>query len=334
MHCTYFLALTASIVAVAGASADGPAKPRTGVPVARSLAENEIEDATKTEAVAPGAAGARVTRAQILLDRARFSPGEIDGVYGGDFGIAVTGYQENHGLKPTGIIDAEMWRLLNIDAGPLLSTYTITQADEKGPFQPTPADEQARAKMKWMGFETPGEELGERFHCSPKLLTELNPGKKLDIPGERIIVPNVRRAAARLAIRVVVSKSKRTVTAYGAGDKELAQYPATIGDSHDPLPIGDWRVTKVVQYPWFNYNPVHFWNANPKEAIAILPPGPRNPVGEVWIGLTKEHYGIHGTPDPGHIRHDESAGCIRLTNWDAVDLSHMVRPGTPIILEE
>jgi len=334
MHLTYLFAVTASIVALTGAGAAGPPKPRTGVPVARSLGENQIEDATKTDPVGPGAAGARVTRAQILLDRARFSPGEIDGVYGGDFGIAVKGYQENHGLKPTGTIDAEMWRLLNSDPGPLLSTYTITQADEKGPFQPTPADEQARAKMKWMGFETPGEELGERFHCSPKLLAELNPGTKLDAAGERITAPNVRRAAARLAIRVVVSKSKRTVTAYGAGGKELAQYPATIGDSHDPLPIGNWSVTKVVRYPWFNYNPVHFWNANQKEAIAILPPGPRNPVGEVWIGLTKEHYGIHGTPDPGHIRHEESAGCIRLTNWDAVDLSHMVRPGTPIVLEE
>ena len=188
----------------------------------------------------PGATGPRVVRAQILLDRARFSPGEIDGVYGDDFGIAVKGYQENHGLKPTGTIDAEMWRLLDIDAGPLLLTYTITRADEKGPFQPTPADVQEKAKMKWLGFETPEEELGERFHSSPKLLAELNPGKKLDTAGERITVPNVRHAAVRLASRVVVSKSKRTVIAYGAGDKELAQYPATMGGTHDPLPIGHW----------------------------------------------------------------------------------------------
>jgi hypothetical protein len=96
-----------------------------------------------------------VVRAQILLDRARFSPGEIDGVYGDDFGIAVKGYQENHGLKPTGTIDAEMWRLLDSDAGPLLLTYTITQADEKGPFLPLPEDIQEKAKMKWLGFETP-----------------------------------------------------------------------------------------------------------------------------------------------------------------------------------
>jgi lipoprotein-anchoring transpeptidase ErfK/SrfK len=227
-----------------------------------------------------------------------------------------------------------MWRLLDGDAGPLLLTYTITQADEKGPFQRAPADVQEKAKMKWLGFEKPEEELGERFHSSPKLLAELNPGKKLDAAGEQITVPNVRRAAVSLALRVVASKSKRTVIAYGAGAKELVQYPATMGGMHDPLPIGHWTITSVVHYPWFNYDPELFWNANPKQATAILPPGPNNPAGTVWIGLSKEHYGIHGTPDPGHIRHGESAGCIRMTNWDADDLSHMVRRGTPVVLEE
>jgi len=213
-------------------------------------------------------------------------------------------------------------------------TYRITRADEKGPFQPEPADIQEKAKLKWLGFETPGEELGERFHCSPKLLAELNSGEKLDTAGERISVPNVRHASARIALRVVVSKSKRTVIAYGAGGKELAQYPATIGGTHDPLPIGNWIVTSVLHYPWFNYDPDLFWNADPKKATAILPPGPRNPAGAAWIGLSKEHYGIHGTPDPGHIRHGESAGCVRLTNWDVESLSHMVRRGIPVVLEE
>src|SRR6202166_2357092 len=217
MGLTYLLMVTASILVLAGSGADRPVERRAGAPVARSLAVNEIEDSTKTGVVGPGATGPRVVRAQILLDRARFSPGEIDGVYGDDFGIAVKGYQENHGLTPTGTIDAEMWRLLNTDAGPLLLTYTITKADEKGPFQPIPADIQEKAKMKWLGFETPGEELGERFHCSPNFFAELNPGEKLETAGERITVPNVRHAAMRLASRVVVSKSKRTVIAYGAG---------------------------------------------------------------------------------------------------------------------
>jgi len=334
MRLTYLLVITTSILALADANAAGPAKSRAGVSAGGSLATNEIEDSTKTGAVGPGATGPRVVRAQILLDRARFSPGEIDGVYGDDLGITVKGYQESHGLKPTGTIDAEMWRLLDSDAGPVLLTYTITQADEKGPFLPLPADVQEKAKMKWLGFETPEEELGERFHSSPKLLAELNPGKNLDTAGERITVPSVRHAAGRLALRVVVSKSKRTVIAYGAGGRELAQYPATIGDTHDPLPIGHWTITSVVHYPWYNYDPEHFWNADPKQAKAVLPPGPKNPAGAAWIGLSKEHYGIHGTPDPAHVRHGESAGCIRLTNWDVNSLSHMVRRGTPVVLEE
>jgi len=319
---------------MADLGAAGSVKRRAGAPVAPSLVASQIEDSTTTAALGPGATGPRVVRAQILLDRAGFSPGEIDGVHGDDFAVAVKGYQENHGLKPTGTIDAEMWALLDADAGPLLVTYTIIPADEKGPFQPIPADTQEKAKLKWLGFETPQEGLGEKFHSSPKLLAELNPGKELDTAGQRITVPNLRHPARRMASRVVVSKSKRTVIAYGVGDKQLAQYPATIGDTHDPLPIGDWTVTGVRHYPWFNYDPDHFWNSNPKQTKAMLPPGPNNPAGVAWIGLSKEHYGIHGTPDPGHIRHGESAGCVRMTNWDVTDLSHMVRRGTPVILEE
>jgi len=261
MRLTYLLMVTASILALAAADT-GPAKKRVAAPVVRSPAANEVEDSTKTGAVGPGAAGPRMVRAQILLDRARFSPGEIDGVYGGDFGVAVKGYQESHGLKPTGTIDAAMWGLLNSDAGPLLATYAITQADEKGPFLPLPAGAKEKAKLKWLGFETPQEGLGEKFHISPKLLAELNPGKELGTVGERIAVPNVRRAAVGLALHVVVSKSKRTVIAYGTGGKELAQYPDTIGDSHDPLPFGHWTIVGIVHYPWFDWDPKMLWGVD------------------------------------------------------------------------
>jgi len=328
----YLLAAT-SILALAGAETDGPAKKEVGR-VVKSPAANDIEDSTKTAPVGPGTAGPRVTRAQILLDRTRFSPGEIDGVYGDDLAVAIKGYQESHGLNATGIVSAEMWGLLNKDAGPLLLTYAITQADEKGPFLPLPATVQEKAKMKWMGFETPEEGLGEKFHISPKLLAELNPGKKLNTVGERISVPNVRRAAVQLALRVVVSKSKRTVVAYGAGGKELAQYPNTIGDSRDPLPMGHWTIVGIVHYPWFNWDPKLLWNVDKTLAKAELAPGPNNPVGAAWIGLSKPDYGIHGTPDPGNIGHGVSDGCIRLTNWDVDELSRMVRRGTPVELEE
>ena len=293
-----------------------------------------VENRSDRAEIRPGSSDARVVRAQILLDRTRFSPGQIDGRYGGDLGIAIEGYQEDHQLIPDGIIGKQMWQELNEDKRPLLKTYTITAADLKGPFGPIPADVKEQAKLKWMGYESAAEELAEKFHVSPQLLADLNPGRDLRKAGEAIVVPAVVRPPARRALRLVVSKSKRTVTAYGAGDKLLAQYPATLGGEHDPLPIGDWKITTVQHNPWFNYDPVHFWNANPNDAAAKLPPGPRNPAGVVWMGLSKEHYGIHGTPDPGRIRHGESYGCIRLTNWDAADLSHMVGPGTPAILEE
>jgi len=304
-----------------------------GATVSRGLLSREVEQPT-TGVVGPGASGAKVIRAQILLGRARFSPGEIDGRYGDDLGIAIRGYRENHGLKPTGVIDAQMWKLLARPGPPLLTTYTITAADVKGPFEPIPKDAADQAKLKWMGYESVEEELGEKFSMSPKLLAELNPGKRLNTPGERIVVANVRRPPARRASRVVVSKSKRTVTAFGAGDRVLAQYPATIGGPHDPLPIGSWKITGISHNPWFYWDPVHFWNVDPEKATEKLPPGPNNPAGVVWMGLSKEHYGIHGTPDPGHVRHEQSYGCIRLTNWDALDLSHMVVVGTPVILEE
>lgn len=300
---------------------------------ATSGISNQIESATNTGPIGAGASGPGVIRAQILLDRAGFSPGEIDGQYGGDLKIAIIGFQENHGLNPTGAIDLKMWQLLSKDRLPLLKTYTILAADVKGPFTSIPKDVQEQAKLKAMGYESKEELIAEKFHGSPKMMAALNTSAKFE-PGEKIVVPNVRLQTRGSASRVIVSKSKRTVSAVASNGKVLAQYPATIGGPHDPLPIGSWKVTVVQRNPWFNYNPERFWNSSPKDAKATLPPGPNNPAGVVWIGLTKEHYGIHGTPEPGQIRHTESAGCIRLTNWDAADLAPMLRPGTPVILEE
>lgn len=329
------LALLAAM-SLGGAPLPRAAKTAAGTlpPGELSAMAREVEDASRMAAVGPGARGPLVVRAQILLDRARFSPGEIDGAYGDDLAVAIRGYRSAHGLEPGAAIDQKMWKLLETDSRPLLTAYVITAADLKGPFQPVPKGAKEQAQMKWMGYESPQEELGERFHAAPKLLAELNPGKTLQTAGERIVVPSVRRAVALPAARVVISKSRRTVTAYGAGGRLLAQYPATMGGVHDPLPIGHWTIVSVVHDPWFNWDPVHFWNANPNEAAEKLPPGPNNPVGVVWMGLSVEHYGIHGTDDPGHVHHDESYGCIRLTNWDADDLSHMVRRGTPVIGEE
>jgi lipoprotein-anchoring transpeptidase ErfK/SrfK len=191
-----------------------------------------------------------------------------------------------------------------------------------------------QAKLKRLGFQSNEERLGEKFHCAPQLLLDLNPEKKFDVAGEEILVPNIGRTSTIRAARVIVSKSKRTVTAINPGGKVIAQYPATMGGVHDPLPIGSWKITVVQPNPVFYYNPKRFWNAAQDSPQAQIPPGPNNPAGTVWIGLSKPHYGIHGSPEPGSVRRTESYGCIRLTNWDASDLARMVRVGTPVLLEE
>ncbi len=285
--------------------------------------------------VGPKSEGPAVLRAQILLDRAHFSPGEIDGRYGENLRIAIESYQAAHNLPISRIVDAETWHLLNSQPEPVLVSYTIAAEDVAGPFEPLPPSLEEQSRLKSLGYQSAAEGLGEKFHSRPALLAELNAGRDLTKAGVEIRVPNVSRPAiSSPASRVVVSKSKRTVSALASDGKVLAEYPSTIGSQHDPLPLGDWKITIVQQNPVFHYNPELFWDSRPKDSKADIPPGPNNPVGVVWIGLSKEHYGIHGTPEPGTIGHTESHGCIRLTNWDAEELSKMVKSGTPAILEE
>ena len=313
------------------------APPRAKTPASKpapSYDAGAVNDPQTIDTVGPGVVGSAVLRAQILLDRWHFSPGEIDGQYGDNLRVSIAGFQATHNLPANGVIDAATWQLLNADPGPVLVPYTIAPADVAGPFEQIPHDPMDQAKLQSLGYESPEEQLGERFHINPKLLAKLNPDKNLAQAGEQILVPNVARQYTLQAARIEVSKSKRTVTAFGPDGAPLAQYPATMGSVHDPLPIGAWKITVVQHNPVFYYNPDLFWDAKPQDAKAKIAPGPNNPVGTVWMSLSKEHYGIHGTPDPGRIGHTESHGCIRLTNWDAEELSRMVKVGTPAILEE
>jgi len=293
-----------------------------------------IDDSNQAAGIGPNARGSAVVRAQILLDRAHFSCGEIDGDYGSNLEKTVAAFQRARDLHVNGAVGPETWAALNADPAPALFSYMIAQADVAGPFVKVPANLEEQAKLPSLGYESPLEGLGEKFHASPTLLKALNPDSSFDKEGELILVPSVITISPRHAASVVVSKSDSSVTAFDAEGKILSYYVATIGSEHDPLPIGDWKIKRVWPNPVFYYDPQLFWNANPSDDKAQIKPGPRNPVGVVWIDLSKEHYGIHGTPAPGKVGHAESHGCIRLTNWDAFELSHMVKPGTPAILKE
>jgi lipoprotein-anchoring transpeptidase ErfK/SrfK len=293
-----------------------------------------INDVKLTELVADKSQGAAVVRAQILLDRANFSVGEIDGSYGANFRRAITGFQKSRGIADTAQVDPATWEKLDIDTAPALVPYKITPADVDGPYTPVPEDMMDKAKLPALGYASMLEALGERFHVNPGLLRKLNQGKSFSTADEEIMVPNVITSIPVKAASVVVSKSDSTVTALDKDGKIIAQYPANTGSEHDPLPLGDWKILKIVKNPVFYYNPKLFWDADAKQAKAEIKPGPNSPVGVVWIDLSKEHYGIHGTPEPSTVGHTQSHGCIRLTNWDVEELAGLVARGTPATLKD
>jgi len=298
-----------------------------------TLDPEAIRNPSIVDPVGPQSRGSVVVRAAILLDRAHFSSGEIDGLYGRNLKNAILAYQSAHGLQASGVVDEPTWTALNEDKGDVLVPYTISVEDVAGPFEKIPEDMQDKAKLTALNYESALEGMAETFHSNPKVLEALNPGKDFTKAGELIIGPNVTAPYFAKAAKVVIDKSSSSVTAIDESGKVLVFYPATIGSEHDPLPIGEWKITGVKRNPWFFYNSQLFWDAE-EHAKAKIHPGPNNPVGVVWIGLSKDHYGIHGTPEPSKIGHTTSHGCIRLTNWAASELASMVSPGTPAILKE
>jgi len=302
---------------------------------AETVAQPAPEPKANGMTVSGQAVDADVLRAQILLDRAHFSPGEIDGVRGSNFDKAVLGFQQSRDLEASGELDAATWAELEIGSVPELVDYTITENDVQGPFIDIPDDIMDKAALPALGYRSVAEALGERFHASPLLLAELNPGKSLEQAGETIRVPNINLDAVLPAgSSVVVNEAQLTVQLVDEDGFVLAQFPATMGSSRDPLPIGEWIINGVARNPVFNYNPDLFWASAPGDTKAVLQAGPNNPVGVVWIDLSKPHYGIHGTPEPALIGKTESNGCIRLTNWDAALLAAAVKPGMVASLRE
>jgi lipoprotein-anchoring transpeptidase ErfK/SrfK len=323
------------------------------------VAQNEAAPAAPA-APAPPAAPAidrTVLHAQVILDQLGFSPGVIDGEQGQSFRLALRGFQFARGLTVTGELDPETLRALHpYRAIRPTTVVAIAEADMAGPFlNPLPEEPEQQKDLPGLFYRSPLEKLAERFHTTPQMLVALNSPDTPLRAGQAIVVPSalppsrdyqVEDDKARGVLnalniganqpqgdRIVVDKSEGALAVF-AGDRLIAQFPATMGSETYPLPIGRWKIQGTAYMPDWQYNPAILENADKSDPKMRIPPGPNNPVGVVWMDIDKEHYGIHGTAEPSQIGRAESNGCIRLTNWDAARLSLMVKPGTTAIFQE
>lgn len=312
--------------AAAATTAIGTSTPAAGTAKGlASVSTAEIETATYTGGDLPPGQSALTAKVQILLDRSGISPGVVDGWRGGMSESAIRAFQRRAGLAVNGQMDFAVWDLLHgFAAEPLTSSYTITEQDAEGLVDRIPTDYAEKAAMSSQGYTSVLEKLAERFHMDEKFLTKMNPGIAFR-PGDTIGITMPAKPIRATVTRIIVDKSTRRVAAFDARGRLVADYPATVGSSDTPSPHGTHVVNAVALNPTYTYNPQRNFKQGNNDRVLIVPPGPNAPVGNVWIDLSEPSYGIHGTATPSQLFVNQSHGCVRLTNWDAWELAHMVK---------
>ena len=304
--------------------------------------------------------GATALQIQVLLDRAHFSPGIIDGVWGDNASKALAFFRSATAVDSVAndsvvIVDQATYTRLKSAAASqsALTRYTVTADDVKGPFVNIPDNVYEQAKLACLCYASAAEGVAEKFHTSQKLIAQLNPGATLGnlTAGTVLLVPNIdvetvpsasasvgsdsasAGATTGQVAKLIISRKGFWTHAVDASGTILYHFPSTLGAGYDPSPTGDFKVTNIAWNPAFHYQPTLFAEVSDKKPEAHLPKGPNSPVGVVWMALSKPHYGIHGTSAPETIGYANSHGCVRLTNWDAMELGRLVAKGTPVVFQ-
>ncbi|WIJ26622.1 L,D-transpeptidase family protein [Devosia sp. RR2S18] len=269
-----------------------------------------------------------IARLQILLDRAGYSPGVVDGYMGENVRKAITALELINDLPDDGELDDDVIKILQTDAD-IATSYTISQEDVEKVVEPLPEDYSELAARDYLGFTSVAEGIAEKFHMDIDFLKTLNPDASFE-EGEEIVVTQPGDQMEGDVARIEADKQNGQVRAYDDEDNLIAAYPATVGSESNPSPSGVHTVRAIAPEPTYTYDPeVNFQQGDNTETL-VLPPGPNNPVGIMWIDLSEPTYGIHGTPEPAEIDKTASHGCVRLTNWDAQELAGMVEQGVEV----
>lgn len=301
-----------------------------------------IESVQKAPVLVPiegDVAGPSVLKAQVYLDHANYSPGVIDGRWGKNTAIAVYWFQHSNGIEPTGSIDERTFRRLESKAsvGTALTRYSISKSDLEGPFVSLPEDPYEKAELDCLCYESISEKLAEDFHTTPEFLALLNPGVDFATltEGTQIVVPNVPKHHSKGDVsEVIVSIAGNYLQGLDGQGNIVFHYPTTVGSEYDPSPSEELKITAFAWDPTFHYQPKLYHEVPDDEPDVVMQPGPNSPVGIVWMQLSKDNYGIHGTAAPSTIGYASSHGCIRLTNWDARELGNAAEKGTRVVFAD